>query len=93
MQYFTKLREVAPELNVKTWKKYKTNLVKNQLSEVSFLVVRHPFERLVSAYRDKLEKTANKKSKQHHFFEMYGREIVNKYRPNATILYGKNFFR
>lgn len=45
----------------------------------SFLFVRHPFERLVTAYRSKLEQ-----SSAHHdgdyFYGLYGRKIVDKYR-------------
>lgn len=44
---------------------------------VTFLIVRHPLERLLSAYRDKFER-ANR-----HFYEAYGKEIVRRYRPRA----------
>ncbi|XP_046387638.1 carbohydrate sulfotransferase 11-like [Ischnura elegans] len=51
-----------------------------------FMVVRHPFERLLSAYRDKLENS--KVGLEHgvlHFYEKYGRRIVSKYRFNRTL--------
>ncbi|KAG8232474.1 hypothetical protein J437_LFUL012706 [Ladona fulva] len=51
-----------------------------------FMVVRHPFERLLSAYRDKLENS--KVGLEHgvlHFYQKYGRHIVEKYRFNRTI--------
>ena len=40
------------------------------------MVVRHPFERLVSAYRDKLE-NGNKL----WYYETRGEKMVKKYRP------------
>uniref|UniRef100_A0A2P2HZ57 Carbohydrate sulfotransferase n=2 Tax=Hirondellea gigas TaxID=1518452 RepID=A0A2P2HZ57_9CRUS len=50
-----------------------------------FMIVRHPFERLVSAYRDKLE---NLNTGQEHgakyFYEAYGKKIVQKYRTSAS---------
>ncbi|XP_051165433.1 carbohydrate sulfotransferase 11-like [Leptopilina boulardi] len=45
------------------------------------LVVRHPFERLLSAYRDKLENSvAGREHGTLHFYEKYGKIIVQKYR-------------
>ena len=49
------------------------------------MVVRHPFERILSAYRDKLENsTAGHEHGTFHFYEKYGRKIVNKYRKNHS---------
>ncbi|XP_033322842.1 carbohydrate sulfotransferase 11 [Megalopta genalis] len=51
------------------------------------LVVRHPFERLLSAYRDKLENSvAGREHGTLHFYRKYGGKIVQKYRE-------KNFTR
>nr|XP_012140692.1 PREDICTED: carbohydrate sulfotransferase 11-like [Megachile rotundata] len=45
------------------------------------LVVRHPFERLLSAYRDKLENSvAGREHGTLHFYRKYGGKIVRKYR-------------
>ncbi|XP_076179445.1 carbohydrate sulfotransferase 11 [Ptiloglossa arizonensis] len=45
------------------------------------LVVRHPFERLLSAYRDKLENSvAGREHGTLHFYRKYGGKIVQKYR-------------
>ncbi|XP_071455015.1 carbohydrate sulfotransferase 11-like [Hetaerina americana] len=55
-------------------------------STFKFMVVRHPFERLLSAYRDKLENS--KVGLEHgvlHFYRKYGRHIVSKYRFNRTL--------
>lgn len=43
-----------------------------------FLFVREPFERLVSAFRDKFE------SSSPYYHSVFGRAIIAKYRPNAT---------
>ncbi|KAL0109943.1 hypothetical protein PUN28_013528 [Cardiocondyla obscurior] len=45
------------------------------------LIVRHPFERLLSAYRDKLENSvAGREHGTLHFYRKYGAKIVRKYR-------------
>jgi len=51
------------------------------------LIVRHPFERLVSAYRDKLANASgNFIHGTAHFYEKYGRKIVSKFRPSDSML-------
>lgn len=48
------------------------------------MVVRHPFERILSAYRDKLENsTVGREHGTLHFYEKYGRKIVAKYRKST----------
>ena len=49
------------------------------------MIVRHPFERLLSAYRDKLED--HQRGPQHgtfHYYRKYGRKIVSKYRQSNS---------
>ena len=58
----------------------------SQPRPVSFIIVRHPFDRLLSAYRDKLEKF-NK-----YYYEKYGKAIVNKYRRRGIERFGKEFY-
>jgi hypothetical protein len=49
-----------------------------------WMVVRHPFERILSAYRDKLENsTIHREDGTHHFYEKYGRKIVARYRGKS----------
>ncbi|KAA0202305.1 hypothetical protein HAZT_HAZT007743 [Hyalella azteca] len=52
-----------------------------------FMIVRHPFDRLISAYRDKLENiNVGREHGVLHFHESYGKKIVHKYRlPNSTV--------
>ncbi|TRY77323.1 hypothetical protein TCAL_13640 [Tigriopus californicus] len=49
---------------------------------VTFLIVRHPFHRLLSAYRDKIE------ADNAYFFAKYGSGIVTKYRSEALERFG-----
>ncbi|KAK6621259.1 hypothetical protein RUM43_011565 [Polyplax serrata] len=53
---------------------------------IKLLAVRHPFERLLSAYRDKLENT--NEGLEHgslHFYASFGSKIVRKYRKNGNL--------
>ncbi len=52
-----------------------------------FIVVRHPFARLVSAFRDKLEHFSGKG----HYYDTYGSQIVRKYRERALKRFGQEF--
>ena len=55
------------------------------LNTLTLLVVRHPFERLLSAYRDKLENS--RLGAEHgttHFYAKYGSRIVAKYRQGGN---------
>ena len=65
--YFRYLNEYSPEEIV-----YRLN------TYYKFLFVRHPFERLVSAYRNKFIDSYNLTL----FKELYGRRIIRKYRQN-----------
>ena len=86
-------RAVAPSLTRSSWIRWKSNLVRNNVNETSFIVVRHPFERLVSAYRDKLERTHAKNYLTDWYFKQYGQKIVKKYRSKAISIFGNDFFR
>lgn len=46
-----------------------------------FLIVRHPLERLLSAYRDKLEHLRNRE----YYYKRFGRRIVLKYRLSGNM--------
>ena len=55
----------------------------------SFMTVRHPFERVLSAYRDKfyvLKDSPNEVNKAAKFYRLYGKRIIQKFRlENDTI--------
>jgi len=48
----------------------------------SFIIVRHPFDRLLSAYRDKLERYNG------YYYKKYGKEIVHTWRHQGLIRFG-----
>jgi hypothetical protein len=55
------------------------------LNTLTLLVVRHPFERLLSAYRDKLEnRRIGTEHGTAHYYTKYGSHIVAKYRPGGN---------
>lgn len=58
-------------------------LLEIQQKFFSFMTVRHPFERVLSAYRDKffaLTESTNEKNKAAKFHRMYGKMIIQKFR-------------
>ncbi|XP_058799283.1 carbohydrate sulfotransferase 11-like [Phymastichus coffea] len=55
------------------------------------MIVRHPFERLLSAYRDKLENSvAGREHGSLHFYKRYGEAIVRKYRDKTRAMPSNN---
>jgi len=60
-------------------------------ASLKFLVVRHPFERIMSAYADKLQSyNRDLKYRGGYYFAMYGSEIVEKYRPRYQAKFPQN---
>merc|ERR1719244_125196 len=58
---------------------------------LKFLVVRHPFERVISAYMDKMEDYARDlKYRGGYYYAMYGADIVAKYRQKYQEKFPKN---
>ena len=48
------------------------------------MVVRHPFERILSAYRDKLEDLSRDiEAREGYYYTMYGKHIVAEYRDKT----------
>jgi len=59
------------------------------------LIVRHPFDRLVSAFRDKLEQCHGPENctlDNNWYYKQYGRKIVSQYRNRAVRKFGNEFF-
>ncbi|CAD1474255.1 unnamed protein product, partial [Heterotrigona itama] len=88
-QISTIARRAIPELEFPEAGEGRLNprkLMQALRSTKKLLVVRHPFERLLSAYRDKLENSvAGREHGTLHFYRKYGSKIVEKYRKTNFI--------
>ena len=73
---------MAPSISTSNWKHISKDYIKET---IRFIIVRHPFERLVSAFRDKIER-----SNQGYYMKKYGKEIVTKYRAEYLEKFGAN---
>ena len=74
--------------SITTWNDYISRLpVPNNF--VGFIVVRHPFERLVSAFRDKLERN---NLEEPFYYNKFGKPFVKKYRKKAIEVLGEEYF-
>lgn len=64
-------------------------------SSRKLIIVRHPFDRLVSAFRDKLERChgpANCTLENDWYYKQYGRKIVSTYRQPAQARFSRDYF-
>ena len=86
-------RAAAPELYSNAWNRWKSYLEWHNMTETSFIIVRHPFERLVSAFRDKLERSNERNYLLDYYYKQYGEKMVKKYREKAISNFGNDFFR
>lgn len=74
--FLNKTKEVPLELARKKYARPTPEMIKKaQADSISFLIVRHPLERLASAYNDKIVHAWPKS-----FHDKMGQRIVNKYR-------------
>ena len=63
--------------------------------EKSLVIVRHPFDRLVSAFRDKLERSHDENAdlaENDYYFNKFGRGIFQRYRSQAIQRFGDEHF-
>ena len=59
----------------------------NTQNPVTFIIVRHPYERLLSAYRDKFE------NKKKYYYHNYGKLMISQYRQRGIRRFGKQFYQ
>ena len=78
----TLARKLVPPLSVDEFNK----VTKNE-RPISFVIVRHPYERLLSAYRDKFE------NKKKYYHNKYGEFMIRNYRRRGIRRFGKKFYR
>jgi hypothetical protein len=83
-----RINEVANTFYKKISSKAELNKFDAATNATHFLIVRHPFYRLVSAYRDKLERTLAGKPSNDYYYNLYGKRIVKKYRASAIERFG-----
>lgn len=65
------------------------NQVMTSPKKTALIIVRHPFEKIVAAFRDKLERTHGNNS---FYQRKYGVKIVTKYRGVAKRRFGREIF-
>ena len=62
------------------------------LASKSFIIVRHPFARMISAYRDKIERYHTNSYSNDWYFKVYGSKMVKQSRKKALARFGSDFF-
>lgn len=89
------IKPFTKKLSTLTYKKLMSpagNVTAATPPPTSFIIVRHPFHRLVSAFRDKLERIHVNKLENDWYYNRYGKKIVKKHRKNALLKFGPTFF-
>jgi len=86
-------REVAPAVSGSS---VRSLLAQGGALVTTLLIVRHPFDRLVSAFRDKLEQChgppGNCTLSNNWYYKQYGHKIVSQYRNQARAKFGDEYF-
>ncbi|XP_053676451.1 carbohydrate sulfotransferase 11-like [Anopheles nili] len=80
VQYLQRTKASPIDLARKRFPRPTANELNDYISNtISFLIVREPFERLLSAYRNKLEGCRNK------YYKLLGEQIVKKFRKSHPV--------
>lgn len=78
--FLQKTKEVPLQLARRKYPRPSLEQLQSALNDsVAFLIVRHPLERLLSGYRDKI-----KFALPHTYHQKLGNYIITKYRPGAS---------
>lgn len=83
-------RSVSPKINSEKLLK-----IEKDNSSFRMIIVRHPFHRLLSAFRDKWERCAEDwdcTKRKDWFYAKEGSKIVQTYRKSALKKFGRDFF-
>ena len=72
----------------KAWRNF-TEHLPHPSNFTGLIIVRHPFDRLVSAFRDKLERNNLVET---FYYEQFGKSFVKKYRKMAIEALGEQYF-
>ena len=75
-------RKLVPSLSPRAFKEFYTTQ-----NPVTFIIVRHPYERLLSAYRDKFE------NKKKYYYHNYGKFMISQFRHRGIRRFGKEFYQ
>jgi chondroitin 4-sulfotransferase 11 len=85
-----RIKTITEKMNSIKYAKFKKAFTENV---TGLIIVRHPFHRLLSAYRDKFERDKNNNLKEKAFYNVrYGQKMVSTYRAAALKRFGPKFF-
>ena len=90
------LNHLTEKISVQMRRKHIEKLGKEIPYKKSLAIVRHPFDRLVSAFRDKLERSHSddpNEAEEDFYYQKFGRNIYRKMRSKAIEKFGEDHFK